>query len=143
VSNPAVPVRGLCVVTCMDARIDPLAAFGLRLGEAHVVRNAGGVVTEGVLRSLLISQQMLGTREVMLVQHTGCGLLGLDDGEVAAAVERETGARPPMPLGGFSDIEESVRRGVATVRGCAFLPHRDAVRGYVYDVDGGGLREVT
>ena len=138
----AEPSRHLVVVTCMDARIDPLGAFGLQLGEAHVLRNAGGVVTDDTLRSLLVSQRLLGTREVMVVHHSGCGMLGVHDEELAAAVERETGAAPPMPLGGMRDLDESVRRSVERVRDCAYLPHRDAVSGHVLDIESGALRRV-
>jgi carbonic anhydrase len=139
----AEPSRHLVVVTCMDARIDPLRAFGLDLGEAHVLRNAGGMVTEDVLRSLLISQRLLGTREVMVVAHSGCGMLQVRDEELAEEVAHETGALPPMPLGGMRDIDEAVRRSVAAVRDCRYLPHRDAVHGHVLDIDTGGLREVV
>ncbi|HEX5367489.1 MAG TPA: carbonic anhydrase [Acidimicrobiales bacterium] len=143
--DPAVapPSRLVAVVTCMDARIDPAAAFGLRPGQAHVVRNAGGIVTEDVLRSLTLSQRELGTVEVAVVQHTGCGLLGLDDAAVVAAIEAETGAPPPFAPGGFPDLEASVRAGLATLRSAPFLPWRDAVRGFVYDVATGRLREVA
>jgi carbonic anhydrase len=139
---PTEPSRQLCVVTCMDSRIDVFAVLGLHIGEAHVLRNAGGIVTDDVLRSLLISQRMLGTREVMLIHHAGCGLLTFRDDELADAVERDTGARPPMPLGGITDLDASVRRSVAAVRDCAYLPHRDAVRGFVYELATGALREV-
>jgi carbonic anhydrase len=138
----AAPTRGLCVITCMDARIDPLAVLDLRIGEAHILRNAGGIVTTDVLRSLLISQRLLGTREVTVIQHSGCGMLTVRDDELADAVERDTGTRPPTPLGGFDDLDESVRRSVATIRGCAYLPHRDLVTGHVYDLDTGALRVV-
>ena len=141
--SSAEPSRHLVVVTCMDARIDPLRAFGLDLGEAHVLRNAGGMVTEDVLRSLLVSQRLLGTREVMVVAHSGCGMLQVRDEELAAEVVHETGAWPPIPLGGMRDIDEAVRRSVAAVRDCRYLRHRDAVRGYVLDIDTGGLREVV
>jgi len=141
--SAAEPSRRLCVVTCMDARIDPLSAFGLQLGEAHVLRNAGGVVTDDTLRSLLVSQRLLGTREVMLVHHSGCGMLAVRDEELAGAVERETGHRPPLPLGGMASLEESVRRSLAAVRECPWLPHRDAVSGFVYELGSGELREVT
>lgn len=141
--NPAEPTRRLVVVTCMDARIDPLRAFGLEAGEAHVLRNAGGTVTEDTLRSLLVSQRLLGTREVMLVHHSGCGMLGVRDAELAADVVRDTGVWPPMRLGGMRDLDESVRTSMAAVRDCAYLPHRDAVRGYVLDIDTGALREVS
>jgi carbonic anhydrase len=141
--GPTEPSRQLCVVTCMDSRIDVFAVLGLQLGEAHILRNAGGIVTEDVLRSLLISQRMLGTREIMLIHHARCGLLTFRDDELADAVERESGARPPLPLGGITDLDESVRQSVAAVRECAYLPHRDAVRGFVYELDSGALREVV
>lgn len=136
------PNLGVAVVTCMDARIDVHAMLGLRQGDAHVIRNAGGVVTDDMLRSLLVSQRLLETRAVMLIHHTACGLLDVDDDEVADAVERDTGARPHFPLGAFDDLDDAVRRAIAAVQGCAFLPHRDAVRGFVYDVHTGTLREV-
>jgi carbonic anhydrase len=140
---PAEPSLRLVVVTCMDARIDPLAVLGLRTGEAHVLRNAGGIVTADVLRSLLISQRLLGTREVMLVHHSGCGLLGFRDEDLKDAVERDTGTRPPMALGAISDLDDSVRRSIAAVRDCAYLPQRGAVRGFVLDLGTGALREVV
>lgn len=138
----AEPRRHLVVVTCMDARIDPLAVLGLQLGEAHVLRNAGGVVTDDTLRSLLISQRLLDTSEVMLIHHSGCGMLAVRDEELAAAVEADTGERPAMPLCGMTDLDASVRRSIDAVRTCAYLPHRDVVRGFVYDVGTGALREV-
>jgi carbonic anhydrase len=140
---PTAPSLQLTVVTCMDSRIDVFSVLGLRTGEAHTLRNAGGVVTGDVLRSLLISQRLLGTREVMLLHHTGCGLLTFDDEQLADQVERDTGARPPLPLGAITDLDESVRRSLAAVRDCAYLPHRDSVRGFVYELPTGALREVT
>jgi len=140
---PAEPSLRLAVVTCMDARLETGRLLGLAEGEAHVIRNAGGVVTEDALRSLTISQRLLGTREVMVVLHTGCGMLGFRGPELAERIEAETGLRPPFDFGTFEDLEEEVRRGVARVRGCAFLPHRDAVRGFVVDLETGRLREVA
>lgn len=137
------PTLRVAVVACMDARIDVHAVLGLRQGDAHVIRNAGGVVGDDVLRSLLISQRLLGTREVMLLHHTGCGLLAVSDDDLADAVERDTGVRPPFAIGGIDDLDESIRRGIRTVAGCAVLPHRDVVRGFVYDVETGRLREVA
>ncbi len=136
------PTLGVAVVVCMDARIDVHAALGLRQGDAHVIRNAGGIVTDDVLRSLLISQRLLGTREVMLIHHTGCGMLDFTDEELAAAVERDTGVRPPFALGAFRDLDEDVRHSIAVISGCEYLPHREVVRGFVYDVVTGRLREV-
>ena len=137
------PVLGVAVVACMDARIDVHACLGLRLGDAHVIRNAGGIVTDDVLRSLLISQRLLGTRAVMLIHHTGCGLLDFEDDELAAAVEAETGVRPPFALGAIADLDEDMRRSVRRVIECPFLPHRDEVRGFVFDVATGRLRDVA
>ena len=137
------PSRGVAVVACMDARVDVMGALGLQLGEAHILRNAGGVVTDDVLRSLLLSQRLLGTREVMLIHHTRCGMLDVSDDELADAVEEETGVRPPFALGGFRDVDEHVRCSIRAVTGAAFLPHRDAVRGFVYDVATARLREVA
>lgn len=135
------PRLRLAVLACMDARLDVERCLGLEAGDAHVIRNAGGLATDDALRSLLLSQRLLGTEEVALIHHTRCGLLGLREPEVLAQIEAETGERPPFPLGGFADLEEALRRGVETVRGCPFLPHRDRVRGFIYDVDTGRLLE--
>jgi len=126
----------------MDARIDPLALLDLALGDAHVIRNAGGIVDEGAVRSLVISQRKLATREVLVLQHTGCGLLGLDDAAFAQEVEADSGVRPAWAAGGFSDLDESVRRSVAALRAEPALPHRDRVRGAVVDLATGVVREV-
>ncbi|HEX6351248.1 MAG TPA: carbonic anhydrase [Candidatus Dormibacteraeota bacterium] len=139
---PVAPRKKLAVVACMDARLDVFGALGLEPGDAHVIRNAGGAVTDDVLRSLVVSQQVLGTEAVMLIHHTECGLLGLDEAGVLAAVERTTGERPPMRLGGFGDLDEDVRKGLERVRSAPYLPHRDQVRGFVYDVTSGLLREI-
>lgn len=136
------PGKSLAVVACMDARVDVHKILGLGLGDAHVIRNAGGVVTDDVLRSLLISQRLLGTHAVLVMQHTRCGLLGLPEEDVLREIEAETGARPPFNLEGFSDLEESVRRSVDRVCSSAFIPHVDLVRGFVYDVATGSLSEV-
>ena len=127
----------------MDARIDPLALLGLAPGDAHVIRNAGGIVDEGAVRSLAISQRVLGTREVLVVQHTRCGMIGLDDEAFARELERDRGSRPGWSAGGFPDLDESVRATVAAFRREAALPHRDRVRGAVLDLDDGALREVV
>lgn len=140
---PAEPRRQLAVVTCMDARLDVFAALGLELGDAHVLRNAGGVVTDDVLRSLLLSQRALGTCGVVLVHHTRCGLDGLDEARFLDEVAAATGARPDLPLHAFADVEEDVRASVERVRAAAFLPRRDAVHGFVYDVDSGRLHTVV
>ena len=136
------PSLRLAIVTCMDARIDPLAVFGLATGDAHIIRNAGGRVGPQALRSLTLSQRALGTREVLIAQHTGCGLAGLDDEEFAATLAAETGERPAWRAGGFADLEESVRASMRAVREAVVLPHRDRVRGVVIDVEKGGVWEV-
>jgi len=139
----APPRLGVAIVTCMDARIDPARLFGLGPGEAHVIRNAGGVVTDDVIRSLLVSQRMLGTRAVMLIHHTRCGGLGLQEEAVKAQLAAEVGMRPAFALEGFSDLDDDVRQSMVRVRTNPFLPHRDAVRGFVLDIDDGRLREVV
>ncbi len=139
---PAPPARELAIVTCMDARLDVYAALGLARGEAHVLRNAGGVITEDVIRSLAISQRRLGTREVMLIHHTRCGMEGLDEDELREELTRAAGAPPPFRPGGFADVEANVCESLRRVRASPLLAHRDHVRGFVYDLDTGLLREV-
>ena len=138
----AKPSRGLVVVTCMDARIDVLAALGLNNGEAHVLRNAGGVVSDDVIRSLSISQRKLGTREVMLIHHTDCGMQKLTDDGFRAELQEATGVSPAFAIESFADAESDVRASIEKVRHSPFLPHRDQVRGFVYDVADGRLREI-
>ncbi|HUB75490.1 MAG TPA: carbonic anhydrase [Solirubrobacteraceae bacterium] len=137
------PARRLAVVACMDARLDPAAVLGLRAGDAHVIRNAGGIVTAEVLRSLTLSQRLLGTEEIILIQHTGCGLLGLDGARLERELVAEAGARPDWEVGAFADLDESVRESLARIRSSRFIPRRDRVRGFVYEVETGLLREVT
>ncbi len=139
---PSAPARKVAVVTCMDARIDPYRLLGLRAGDAHVIRNAGGVVTEDTIRSLSISQWKLGTEEIALIQHTGCGLLTFTDEEFAAGLEEKTGERPRWSAHTFPDLEQSVRDGIERIRLSPFVPHTDTVRGLVYEVETGRLREV-
>lgn len=136
------PATGVAVVACMDARLDIHNLFGLRLGDAHVIRNAGGVITDDALRSLAISQRFLGTTEVVLVHHSNCGLENLDDDELAAAIESETGSRPPWRAGGFTDAASDVRLSAERIRASDYVPHRDLVRGFVFDVETGRLGEV-
>jgi carbonic anhydrase len=138
-----VPRRGLAVVTCMDVRIDVLGALGLELGEAHIIRNAGATVSRDVVRSLVVSQHKLKTRAILVMGHTDCGMQGLDDEAVAAELAATTGARPALALGGFADVTDAVLRSVELIRATPYLPHRDAVRGAVYDVTTGRVREVT
>jgi carbonic anhydrase len=136
------PSRRLAIVTCMDSRLDVFAALGLADGEAHVLRNAGGVITDDVIRSLAISQRKLGTREVMLIHHTDCGMQKLTDDGFRDELREETGIAPAFAIESFSDVDASVRQSILRVRRSDFVPHRDAVRGFVYDVDTHQLREI-
>jgi carbonic anhydrase len=140
---PMPPGTHVAVVACMDARLNVYGALGLREGDAHVIRNAGGVVTDDVIRSLTISQRLLGTREVILVHHTDCGMLTFKDDAVKADIEAETGLRPPFALEAFPDLEQDVRQSIARIKASPFVPHTDDVRGFVFDVRTGALREVT
>jgi carbonic anhydrase len=140
---PMPPGRHLAVVACMDARLNVYALLGLREGEAHVIRNAGGVVSDDVLRSLVISQRLLGTREVILVHHTDCGMLTFTDDAVKADIESDVGLRPHFALEAFSDLERDIRQSIARIKASPFVPHKDAVRGFIYDVRSGALQEVT
>lgn len=137
------PSRRLAIVTCMDSRLDVFAALGLGDGEAHVLRNAGGVITDDVIRSLAISQRRLGTREVMLIHHTDCGMQTITDDGFRAELQEETGVSPSFAIESFTDVEADVRQSILRVRRSAFVPHRDSVRGFVYDVDTHRLREVA
>ena len=140
-SDSRVPSRRLAVLTCMDCRIEPLASFGLDPGEAHVIRNAGAVVTADVRRSLALSQRALGTEEVWIVKHTDCGLLGLDDREFLDALEADTGERPGWTPGGFVSLEKGVREAVEQIRSDPALAS-SAVRGFILDVESGELTEI-
>jgi carbonic anhydrase len=140
---PMPPGKHLAVVACMDARLNVYALLGLREGEAHVIRNAGGVVSDDVLRSLVISQRLLGTREVILVHHTDCGMLTFTDDAVKADIEADVGLRPHFALEAFSDLERDVRQSIARIKASPFVPHKDAVRGFICDVRSGALQEVT
>ncbi len=142
-ARAVVPAKHVAIVTCMDSRIDNFRIFGLDSGEAHILRNSGGLVTEDVLRSLVLSQRLLQTREVILMHHTGCGLHGTDEPALRAKILAETGQAPPYEFGAFADLDEAVSRAIARVREHPFLPHRDRVRGFVYEVETGHLREVT
>jgi carbonic anhydrase len=137
------PVRRVAVLTCMDARIDPHRMLGLAEGDAHVIRNAGGIANDDALRSLVVSQRKLGTQEVIVILHTDCGMRTFAEDAFAEELEAETGARPAWQTTSFNEIEADVRRAVARVRACPYLPHRDAVRGFVYAVETGRLREVA
>jgi carbonic anhydrase len=139
----ATPAKHVVIVTCMDSRVDPLAAFGLEHGDAHLLRNAGAVASDDVLRSLVLSQRLLETTTVHLMAHTDCGLRKVHDEEMAKELERETGEAPPFAFGAFFDEEAHVREQVARVRGCPWLPHVDEVHGWIYDVSDGSVREVV
>ena len=136
------PSRRLAIVTCMDSRLDVFAALGLRDGEAHVLRNAGGVITDDVIRSLAVSQRRLGTRSVMLIHHTDCGMAKLTDDGFRHELQQATGVAPAFAIESFSDVDADVRQSVLRVRRSPFVPHRDAIRGFVYDVDTHRLREI-
>jgi carbonic anhydrase len=141
-ASAGAPRLHLAIVTCMDCRLDVLPALGLKVGEAHVLRNAGGVVTPDVIRSLAISQRKLGTREVMLIHHSRCGMQTLTEDAFRAELQAETGVAPEWAVESFSDLDADVRQSILRVRRSEFVPHRGAVRGFVYDVDTHRLREV-
>lgn len=138
---PKTPSRGVAVVACMDARLDVFAMLGLDLGECHVIRNAGGAVTDDAIRSITVSQRFLGTTEIVLVHHTDCGMLTFPEEQVKREIQAETGVRPAFSFDGFSDVEADVRQSMARIRHSPFLLHR-SVTGFVYDVDTGRLARV-
>jgi carbonic anhydrase len=138
-----IPTRHVAIVTCMDSRIDTFRIFGLDSGEAHVMRNAGGLATDDMLRSLVLSQRLLKTREVILMHHTNCGLDGTDEAALLAEIAAETGEAPPYAFGSFRGVDDAVRRAIVRVREHPYLPHRDNVRGFVYEVETGHVREIV
>ena len=140
---PMPPALQVAVVACMDARLDAQGLLGLREGDAHVIRNAGGVVTEDAVRSLAISQRLLGTREIILIHHTDCGMLTFTDDDFKAQVEADTGLRPPWSPESFRDPAEDVRQSLARLQASPFVPHKDQVRGFVYSVTDGSLSAVS
>jgi carbonic anhydrase len=140
---PLPPAKGVAVVACMDARLDVHKILGLEEGDAHVIRNAGGVITDDEIRSLAISQRLLGTREIILIHHTDCGMLTFTDDELKQQIHEDVGIKPHFPMESFSDLEEDVRQSVARIQASPFVPNKDAVRGFVYEVETGRLREVT
>ncbi len=139
---PAPPQKKVAVVACMDARLDVHRILGLQEGDAHVIRNAGGVVTEDAIRSLMISQRLLGTEEIVLIHHTECGMMTFTDDVLKEEVERETGIKPPFALETFVDLEEDVRQSMGRIASSPFIPRKTSVRGFVYDVGTGRLNEV-
>jgi carbonic anhydrase len=140
---PLPPARQIAVVACMDARMETGMMLGLVEGQAHVIRNAGGVVTDDVVRSLTISQRLLGTREIMVIHHTDCGMLTFQDDAVKEQIRQDTGLRPPFALEAFADVDEDVRHSLARIQASPYIPHKDRVRGFVYEVETGRLREVS
>jgi carbonic anhydrase len=140
---PLPPARGVAVVACMDARLDVHKILGLEEGDAHVIRNAGGVITDDEVRSLTISQRLLGTREVILIHHTDCGMLTFSDDELKAQIHQEVGMKPHFSMESFSDLEEDLRQSVARIQASPFIPHKESVRGFIYEVETGRLREVN
>jgi carbonic anhydrase len=140
---PLPPAKHVAIVACMDARLNPYALLGLREGDAHVIRNAGGVITDDEIRSLAISQRLLGTREIMLIHHTDCGMLTFSDDEFRRQVQQETGIKPEWPAEAFDDLDEDVRQSIARIKASPFIPNTDQVRGFVYEVETGRLRAVT
>jgi carbonic anhydrase len=140
---PVPPAKKLAVLACMDARLNPCAILGLSDGDAHVIRNAGGVVTDDEIRSLAISQRLLGTEEIILIHHTDCGMLTFTDDEFKRLVQEEVGIKPAWAVEAFGDLDEDLRQSVARIKASPFIPHKDRVRGFVYEVESGRLREVT
>jgi carbonic anhydrase len=136
------PARRIAIVACMDARLNPHALLGLEEGDAHVIRNAGGVITDDEIRSLAISQRLLGTEEIMLIHHTDCGMLTFTDDELRRQIQDETGVKPAWAAEAFDDLEEDVRQSIARIESSPFIPRKDKIRGFVYEVETGRVREV-
>jgi carbonic anhydrase len=142
-SLPMPPAKQIAAVVCMDARLETGALLGLVEGDAHVIRNAGGVVTDDVIRSLTISQRLLGTREVMLIHHTDCGMLTFTDADLKQQILDDTGVKPPFDMEAFTDLDDDVRQSIDRVKASPYIPYTDQVRGFVCDVESGQLHEVT
>jgi carbonic anhydrase len=140
---PLPPARKVAVVACMDARINPYGILGLSEGDAHVIRNAGGVITDDEIRSLAISQRLLATEEIILIHHTDCGMLTFTDDDFKRQVQDDTGIKPAWAAEAFPDLEEDVRQSIARIQASPFIPNKDSVRGFVYEVETGKLREVS
>ena len=140
---PLPPSKHVAVVACMDARLNVYAILGLKDGEAHVIRNAGGVVTDDEIRSLTISQRLLGTQEIILIHHTDCGMLTFTDDDFKASIQKDTGIKPEWAAEAFPDLDEDVRQSIARIKASPFIPRKDSVRGFVFDVATGKLREVA
>jgi carbonic anhydrase len=140
---PLPPATGVAVVACMDARLHVSKILGLSEGDAHIIRNAGGAVTDDAIRSLAISQRLLGTREIILIHHTDCGMLTFTDDGFRQQIQQETGVRPEWAAEAFPDLDDDVRQSIARIKASPFIPHKQNVRGFVYEVESGKLREVT
>ena len=140
---PLPPALKVAVVACMDARVMPSYILGINEGDAHVIRNAGGVITEDEIRSLAISQRLLGTEEIILIHHTDCGMLTFTDDDFREQIEQDTGVKPQWAPESFKDLEQDVRQSIARIKSSPFIPHTDSVRGFVYEVETGRLREVS
>ena len=140
---PLPPARKVAVVACMDARLNPSYLLGLEEGDAHVIRNAGGVITDDEIRSLAISQRLLGTEEIILIHHTDCGMLTFQDDDFRRQIQEDTGIKPQWAAESFADLEEDVRQSKARIEASPFVPHKDSIRGFIYDVDTGRLQEVS
>jgi carbonic anhydrase len=140
---PLPPSQHVAVVACMDARLNVYAILGLKDGEAHVIRNAGGVITDDEIRSLAISQRLLGTTEIILIHHTACGMLNVTDDSFKQSLQDDTGLRPPWAVEAFTDVEEDVRQSRARILASPYIPYKDDIRGFVFDVATGKLNEVT
>lgn len=139
---PLPPAKHIAVLACMDARINVYAALGIQEGDSHVIRNAGGVVTEDEIRSLAISQRLLGTKEIILIHHTDCGMLTFTDDEFKASIHAEVGIKPAWAAEAFNDLDADVKQSINRIKQSPFIPHKDSVRGFVFDVATGRLREV-
>lgn len=142
-AGSVVPTKKVIVLTCMDSRLDPVAVLGLKPGDAHMLRNAGGIASEDAIRSIMLSQRRLGTRSIMVIHHSDCGMLTIDEKGEKDRIEADTGIRPSFALEAFSDIDADVVQTVARLKASPFLPHKDDIRGFVYEVETGRVREVT
>jgi carbonic anhydrase len=140
---PLPPAKRVAILACMDARLDPGRLLGLTEGDAHVIRNAGGVVTDDEIRSLAISQRLLATREIMLIHHTDCGMLTFKDDELRTQIQADTGIKPEWAAEAFDNLEHDIRQSIARINASPFIPHKDQIRGFIYNVDTGALTEVT
>ena len=142
-NKSARPAKKLAIIACMDARLDPLGVLGLEVGDAHVIRNAGGVITDDEIRSLAISQNLLGTEEIAVIHHTDCGMLKFTDEEFKRQMEEDFGHRPEWEPGAFEDLEENLRASIERIKASPFIPSKGSIRGFVYEVESGELRRVS